>query len=126
VNSESGSAMSTASPPSGSDNAPAAVVKLKERFADPSVQESLKGFNKTMQFSFTDLKEDYVFTVADGKLANVEKKNLPNANIVITVANSLMEGIMNKTSNPMTAYMTGKLKVKGPMDDLMRLQKLMG
>jgi len=105
---------------------PASVSKLRDRFADPSVQESLKGFTKTMQFSFTDLKEDYVFNINDGKLAGVEKKSLPNANIVITVANSLMEGIMNKTSNPMTAYMTGKLKVKGPMDDLMRMQKLMG
>ena len=104
---------------------PASIAKLKERFADPSVQESLKGFSRTVQFSFTDLKEDYVFTINDGKLANVEKKSTPNANIVITVANSLMENIMNKASNPMTAYMTGKLKIKGPMDDLMRLQKLM-
>jgi putative sterol carrier protein len=119
--------MSTTAPsasPVGSE--PGSIAKLKERLADPAVQESLKGFSKTMQFSFTDIKEDYVFTLDDGKLTGLEKKTLPNANIVITVANSLMEGIMNKTSNPMTAYMTGKLKVKGPMDDLMRLQKLMG
>jgi len=104
---------------------PASIAMLKERLADPSVQESLKGFSRTVQFSFTDLKEDYVFTIDDGKLANVEKKSAPNANIVITVTSSLMENIMNKASNPMTAYMTGKLKIKGPMDDLMRLQKLM-
>ena len=104
---------------------PASIAKLKERLADPSVQESLNGFSRTVQFSFTDLKEDYVFTIDDGKLANVEKKSSPNPNIVITVTNSLMENIMNKSSNPMTAYMTGKLKIKGPMDDLMRLQKLM-
>jgi len=116
--------MSTPSSPS-QEQLPGSIVKLKERFADPSVTESLKGFSKTMQFSFTDLKEDYVFTVEDGKLAKVEKKSIPDASIVITVAQTLMEGIMNKTSNPMTAYMTGKLKVKGAMDDLMRLQKLM-
>lgn len=110
---------------SSASSEPGSITKLKERLADPSVQESLKGFSKTMQFSFTDLKEDYVFTLNEGKLVSLEKKSLPNANITITVANSLMEGIMNKTSNPMTAYMTGKLKVKGPMDDLMRLQKLM-
>jgi putative sterol carrier protein len=104
---------------------PTSISKLRERFADPSVQESLKGFSKTLQFSLTDLKADYVFNITDGKLTNVEKKNLPTANIVITIANSLMEGIMNKTSNAMTAYMTGKLKIKGSMDDLMRLQKLM-
>jgi putative sterol carrier protein len=118
--------MSSGPVSSAGSSEPSSISKLKERFTDPSVQESLKGFSKTMQFSLTDLKEDYLFTVDNGKLASVEKKNLPNANIVITVANSLMEGIMNKTSNPMTAYMTGKIKVKGPMEDLMRLQKLMG
>ena|ERR1700684_3582949 len=118
--------MSISSPTPSSGDMPGSVTKLKERFADPSVQESLKGFSKTMQFSLTDLKEDYLFTLSDGKLESIEKKSLPNANIVITVANSLMEGIMNKTSNPMTAYMSGKIKIKGPMDDLMRLQKLMG
>lgn len=110
---------------SSASSEPGSITKLKERLADPSVQESLKGFSKTMQFSFTDVKEDYVFTLNDGKLVSLEKKSIPNANITITVTNSLMEAIMNKTSNPMTAYMTGKLKVKGPMDDLMRLQKLM-
>jgi putative sterol carrier protein len=119
--------MSTVTPPAAQGGTePGSIGKLRERFADPAVQESLKGFSKTMQFSFTDLKEDYVFTINDGKLASVEKKAIPNAAITITVANALMESIMNKTSNPMTAYMTGKLKVKGAMDDLMRLQKLMG
>src|SRR5579864_1990826 len=119
--------MSTVTPPPAQGGTePGSVGKLRERFADPAVQESSKGFSKTMQFSFTDLKEDYVFSINDGKLATVEKKNIPNASITITVANALMESIMNKTSNPMTAYMTGKLKVKGAMDDLMRLQKLMG
>jgi len=119
--------MSTVAPPPAQGGAePGSVGKLKERFADPAVQESLKGFSKTMMFSFTDLKEDYVFSINDGKLTGVEKKNIPNAAITITVANSLLESIMNKSSNPMTAYMTGKLKVKGAMDDLMRLQKLMG
>jgi putative sterol carrier protein len=117
---------STPSSPAQGGAEPASVGKLRERFADPAVIDSLKGFSKTMMFSFTDLKEDYLFSINDGKLANVEKKTIPNASITITVANSLMESIMNKTSNPMTAYMTGKLKVKGAMDDLMRLQKLMG
>lgn len=97
-----------------------------ERFADPSVQASLKGFTKTIQVSLTDLKEDYVLTIVDGKLSGVEKKSLPEANITITAANSLMEGIMNKTENSMTAYLTGKLKIKGSMDDLLQLQKITG
>ena len=105
---------------------PEAVTMLRQKFADPSVQESLNGFSKTIQFSFTDIKEDYLFTIKDGKLASVERRLNPNANMVVFAANSLMAGILEKTANPMTAYMSGKLKIKGAMDDLMRLQKLMG
>ena len=93
--------------------------------ADPSVQESLSGFSRKVQFSITDLKEDYLLTLRDGKLASLERKSSPDAGIVITATNSLIESIMDKSTNPISAYMTGKLKVKGSMDDLMRLQKLM-
>lgn len=104
---------------------PLSITKLKEKLADRSVQESLKGFSKTIQFSFTDLKQDYLFTLNDGKLVSLLKRNMPDANITITVANSLMESLMNKTSDPMSAFMSGKLRIKGPMDDLLRLQKLL-
>jgi putative sterol carrier protein len=32
---------------------------------------------------------------------------------------------MNKKINPMTAYQTGKLKAKGNLNDLLKLQKLL-
>lgn len=104
---------------------PVSVRMIKDRFDSPSFQQTLKGFTKTLQFSFTDLKEDYVFNLNDGKLVNVEKKTRPDANIIITTTNSLIEAIMNKKANATTAYMSGKIKVKGAMGDLMRLQNLM-
>jgi putative sterol carrier protein len=116
--------MSSQTPGSSGGILPSSIELIRKRFNEPSFQQTLKGFTKTMQFSLTDLKEEYLFTFTDGKLTNLEKKNLPNANIIITTTNSVMESVMNKTSNPMTAYMTGKIKVKGAMDDLMRLQNL--
>jgi putative sterol carrier protein len=104
---------------------PTTIARLKEKLADPSVQDSIKGFSKKIQFSFTDLKEDYVFNIRDGKLASLEKKNVSDSDIVITMQNSLMEDILDKKANPITAYMTGKMKIKGQLDDLVRLQKLM-
>ena len=37
----------------------------------------------------------------------------------------LLAGIMDRTVNPIQAYITRKLKVTGKMDDLLRLQKLL-
>ncbi len=73
----------------------------------------------------TDLNEDYVFMINDGVLSGVEKRSLAEADISVTVASSLMEGILNGKSNAILAYFTGKLKMKGSRDDLLRLQKLM-
>jgi len=107
------------------DYEPTSIVKLKEKLADPSVQKALKGFSKTVQFSLTDLKKDYFFRIDDGKLASLEKKKEANANIVVTIEDSLMVSIMNGTASPITEYMKGRLKIKGQIDDLLRLQKLM-
>lgn len=108
-----------------SDSVPTSIKKIKERLEDQSFQQTLKGFSKTLQFSLPDIKEDYVFTLNDGKLSAFERKSLPDSNITITVSNSLLESIIDKSANAMTAYMTGKLKAKGSMDDLMRLQDLL-
>jgi len=86
----------------------------------------LKGLTKTLQVSLTDLKEDYVFSIQNGVLSGVEKKSLPTPDISVTIASSLMEGIMNRTSNGILAYFTGKLKMKGTREDLLKLQKLIG
>jgi putative sterol carrier protein len=99
---------------------------LRTRFGDPSVKTSLKGFTKTLQVSLTDTNSDYVFTIRDGELSSLETNSLSQADITLTVESSLMEGILTGKSNAIISYVTGKLKVKGGMDDLLRLQKLLG
>lgn len=111
--------------PTGQESVPRAIRQLEAKFSDPGVQKSMEGFTQTLQVSFTDLGENYVFTIEDGKLSNVEKKSLPNAGIVITVSSTVLDGILIKKSNPMVAYMTGKLRMKGSREDLTRLQKIM-
>jgi len=36
-------------------------------FANPTVQASLKGFTKTLQFKFTDTAETWLIKTVDGK-----------------------------------------------------------
>jgi len=110
---------------SSTSELPSSIAKIRDRMSKPEVEKSLKGFSKTMGFSLTDLKEDYLLTIEDGKLASLEKKISPDANITIMVSNSLMDDILEKKTNPITAFMSGKLKAKGSMDDLLRLQQLM-
>ncbi len=104
---------------------PTSITKMREKLSDPSVLQSLKGLSKSIQFSFTDIKETYGLVIKDGKVVSLEKKSLSKADIEVTAANTLMESLIDRTANPITAYMSGKLKIKGSMDDLMQLQKLL-
>ncbi len=96
-------------------------LNAKIEQADPA---KLKGVSAVYQF---DLSGDNggVFHVAveDGKPSVIEEAH-DNPNITITMAaddfNDLLEGKLNATS----AFMAGKLKVKGDMSLAMKLQSL--
>jgi putative sterol carrier protein len=60
--------------------------------------------------------------VADGKVTVSEGGE--NADAVISTSEETFRKIANGEQNPTSAYMTGKLKVKGDMGAAMKLQKL--
>ena len=89
-------------------------------------QDKIKGMNAVYQF---DLSGDgggvFHVKVADGAAAVAEGAS-DDANITITMSAddfaSLLDGKLNATS----AFMAGKLKVKGDMSLAMKLQSLHG
>jgi putative sterol carrier protein len=60
--------------------------------------------------------------VNGGKLSVTEGGN--DADCTISVSEENFEQLISRELNPTTAYMTGKLKVKGDMSAAMKLQKL--
>lgn len=78
------------------------------------------------------MNNSYVFDVAgagtwlvevtDGVVKVTEGSG--DADCTITVSQENFERILAGEQNPTTAYMTGKLKVKGDMGAAMKLQKL--
>jgi len=104
---------------------PEGIEKVKARFDDPSFQDRMKGFSRTIQFKFSDTGDNYLMTIKEGKLVSTEKMVFREANIVIASTSELFTGIMNRTSDPMSAYFAGTLRVEGDMNDLMSLQPLL-
>ena len=64
----------------------------------------------------------WLVTVADGKLSVAEGGG--EADATITAAGETFDKIVAGEQNPTTAYMTGKLKIKGDLGAAMKLQKL--
>lgn len=95
--------------------------KMKE--IDPA---KTKGMNAVYQFELSgDNGGVFHVNVADGSTVLVEKAHdSPNITISMTADDfsSMLEGKLNATS----AFMAGKLKVKGDMSLAMKLQNLLG
>ena len=99
-----------------------------------SVQEFFQGLESRVDPSRTaGMTNTYVFdidgagqwTVAvdDGRVSVTDGAS-PDADCTITSSAESFERIVAGELNPTSAYMTGKLKVKGDMGAAMKLQKL--
>ena len=62
--------------------------------------------------------------VQDGKLDVSDGGGDAGADATITTSSDVFAQIVAGEQNPTTAYMTGKLKIKGDMGAAMKLQKL--
>jgi putative sterol carrier protein len=101
------------------------LQRIVDRFSNPSIQSSLKGFTRALLFRFTDTKEDWLIRAVDGKEASLVKETLANPDVTITTTTEVLAGVMDRKINGVTAYMQRKIQTKGPMEDLMKMQKLM-
>lgn len=67
----------------------------------------------------------WTVSVADGK-ANVAEGAADSATATIRMAASDYEAMTNGSLNPMMAFMSGKIKVEGDLNTVMKFQTLFG
>jgi putative sterol carrier protein len=77
-----------------------------------------------MPASLLRSKQSTSLAVQQGN-ATLEERNAENPDVRVTINTDMLAGIMDHKVNPITAYMTRKLKVPGAQQDLMKLQKLL-
>jgi len=102
-----------------------ALEQIKMKLDDPDLKKKFEGFSKMMQFSFPDINADFIMEIENGEIKAMEEKKVENPDILVTVDSNVFIDIINKKTNPMKAYTTGKLKAKGKLTDLLKLQKLL-
>ena len=76
---------------------------------------------KTLKFNFGDNK---IFIDGSGA-GNVVSTEDKEADCTISVSQEDFMGLMSGSINPMTAFMSGKIKVAGEMGVAMKLQSLL-
>ncbi|MGZ4334554.1 MAG: SCP2 sterol-binding domain-containing protein [Gaiellaceae bacterium] len=84
-------------------------------------ESKLAGMNNSYLFDIEG-EGQWIVRVADGALTVAEGEG--EADATITTTGETFAKIVAGEQNPTTAYMTGKLKIKGDMGAAMKLQKL--
>jgi putative sterol carrier protein len=80
------------------------------------------GMNNTYRFDVEDAGS-WVVDVRDGKVT-VTQDGDAEPDVTIVTSEETFQKLVSGEQNPTTAYMTGKLKIKGDMGAAMKLQKL--
>jgi putative sterol carrier protein len=83
--------------------------------------ERIAGMNNTYLFEIEGAGT-WTVAVADGTIAVSEGAG--DADVTFSASEENFEKIVSGEQNPTTAYMTGKLKIKGDMGAAMKLQKI--
>jgi putative sterol carrier protein len=99
------------------------IKKMVSKLEDPAYQERFKDFDRTLQFNFTDT-DNYYLVFKDAK-CEIKEGDIEEPNITITTQSEVIIDIMDGELSPTKAFMGGKLKAKGPMKDMLKMQMLM-
>ena len=102
-----------------------ALTLVKNKFDNPKLKPRFARFSKNMQFTFPDLDTSYLMRVTNGEVESMKEESIDSPDIHVTIDSKVLIDILNKNMNPMKAYTTGKLKAKGKLTDLLKLQKLL-
>ena len=101
-----------------------ALSKWAQLLEDPEIANEFEGFNKTMQFEFSDINYK-IKMIFKNKTAGLEEGFDENAEMGLEVNSDLFVGIATGEVDPMEAFMEGELKTKGDMNSLQKLEIFM-
>jgi putative sterol carrier protein len=97
------------------------VQEFFDGLASRADAEKTAGMNNSYLFDIEGAGQ-WLVAVEDGNVSVTEGGG--EADTTITTSEETMMAVVRGEQNPTTAYMTGKLKIKGDMGAAMKLQKL--
>jgi putative sterol carrier protein len=106
------------------------VKRMEESFwrryhANPQLQAKLAGKERVIQLALTD-GHGHWFHIVDGKLAAVEHGMHPTPHAVVTVSKHDLLAVFNGELKAMQAYLTGRVRVKASLGDMLFAKSLIG
>ena len=91
----------------------------------PKNLKKFSKFNKTLQLRFTDDESMNCYIVFKEGTALISDGVQEDAELEISTTTETIMAVIDGSQSPTRAFVSGKIKAQGPMNDLMKLQALM-
>jgi len=102
-----------------------ALETFRRKILDPRVVKDYQGWSgRVMQYHFTDTGEYYHIRFQDGLPQPAVKGKPEKADVSYEMSSAIFLAMSCKQISGLKAYALGKVKVRAPMPDLLKLQKL--
>jgi putative sterol carrier protein len=100
------------------------IDKFNDRAAkDEKLQKELDGVSRKIMMEFTDGKS-YHFLLDDTKISDFGEGDIDSPDITIISDTQTIQMLFNKEMGPMKALATKRLKLKGSLQDMLKIRKL--
>jgi putative sterol carrier protein len=97
------------------------VQELISRMPRALIPEKANGVNAVIQYQLSgDEGGDWIVAIKDG-LCTVQQGTAPNATMTLSADAQDYKDVITGKLNPMTAFMTGKLRLAGDLNLAMKL-----
>jgi putative sterol carrier protein len=90
---------------------------------EPKFSGVIEGKERSICISVTD-GENYVTNLKDMLLDPFTESDNTDKDLVVTASSDVLLSLINKEMSPIKAYMTGELKVKASLTDMLLLKRL--
>jgi len=102
-----------------------ALQKIVDRYNNPNISKVFSDWQNTLMMTFPDLEKSYLFKINNDQGISLEEGFEEDVAVQVILDSDLYIKMMTKQINPIKAYSSGGLEVKGKMKNLLKLRKLM-
>jgi putative sterol carrier protein len=102
-----------------------ALQNIIDRYNTEKVKKSFKNWQNNLMMSFKDLGKSYVFQIHGDEGIELNEGRDENAAVQVNLDSTIFIKMLTKQINPIKAYSSGGLEVKGEMKNMLKLRQLM-
>ncbi len=101
------------------------LQNIINRYNTEKVMKAFRNWHNTLMMTFPDISKSYLFRINGSEGIELSEGVDEEAAVQVKMDSTIFVKMMTKQMNPVKAYSSGNLEVKGEMKNMLKLRKLM-